>query len=168
MKLSGLNGSAFINATKLKGYEVLQNELIITQDPMKHTVFEFWKMITEYDCNIIVSLNKDFESEFESIYWPSFSERVKEFECEDLKFTVELINPINSDIDGQPVTLRELQVTEQKYDGSKTIRVTQFVYNEVWPEGRAPVNRESFLELIKQVQCQMNTLVHSRLVVHAQ
>ena len=168
VKLSGLNGSSFINATKVKGYEVLQNELIITQDPMKHTVFEFWKMITEYDCNVIVSLNKDFENELESVYWPSASELIKEFECEDLKFTVELISPINSVLDGQSVTVRELQVTEQKYDGSRTIRVTQFVYNEQWPEGRAPQSKDSLIELIKQVHCQMNTLVRSRIAVHAQ
>jgi protein tyrosine phosphatase len=60
IKLSALNGSTYINATKVKGYEAY-NEVIITQDPMFNTVFEFWKMITEYECNIIVCLNKDFE-----------------------------------------------------------------------------------------------------------
>ena len=60
IKLSGLNGSTYINATKVKGYEPY-NEIIITQDPMLNTLSEFWKMITEYECNIIVCLNKDFE-----------------------------------------------------------------------------------------------------------
>jgi len=60
IKLSGLNGSTYINATKIKGYEP-HNEIIVTQDPMFNTVFEFWKMITEYDCNVVVCLNKDFE-----------------------------------------------------------------------------------------------------------
>lgn len=60
IRLSTLNGSSYINATMIKGFE-LNNELIITQDPMQNTQFEFWKMITEYDCNTIVSLNKEFE-----------------------------------------------------------------------------------------------------------
>lgn len=115
VRLSGLNGSAFINATKLKSYETLPNELIVTQDPMQNTVFEFWKMITEYDANIIVSLNKDFEEEVESCYWPTESEMVREFECEDLKFTVRLVmSSISNGAVDQSVTVREFQVTEQK------------------------------------------------------
>ena len=89
IKLSDLNGSTYINAPKIKGYEA-HNEIIITQDPMFNTVFEFWKMITEYDCNILVCLNKDFEFETESVYWPTVEEPVKTFECEDLKFVIQL------------------------------------------------------------------------------
>lgn len=62
IKLSSLTGCAYINATKVKGFEGgLGGELVITQDPMHSTLFEFWKMITELECNIIVALNKEFE-----------------------------------------------------------------------------------------------------------
>jgi protein-tyrosine phosphatase len=60
VRLSTLNGSSYINATKIKGYE-LPNEIIVTQDPMSNTRFEFWKMVVEYECAVIVALNKDFQ-----------------------------------------------------------------------------------------------------------
>lgn len=73
VRLSSLTGSSYINATRIKGYENGVNnsgsgscygygEILITQDPMATTLFEFWKMITEWECNIIVALNKDFEN----------------------------------------------------------------------------------------------------------
>lgn len=79
VKLSSLTGSSYINATRIKGFDAsiglgsagsttcssltssLSAEMLITQDPMSSTLFEFWKMITEYECNIIVALNKEFE-----------------------------------------------------------------------------------------------------------
>lgn len=88
VRLSSLTGSSYINATKVKGYENSGSggghsigssvggfgngcnsgssgygygEMLITQDPMASTLFEFWKMVTEWECCVIVGLNKDFE-----------------------------------------------------------------------------------------------------------
>ena len=114
VRLSGLNGSSFINATQLRNCESFPNELIITQDPMANTVFEFWKMVTEYDANIIVGLNKEYGEEEEG-YWPAGGEQVREFECEDLKFVVRLVSSAAGGGVGEQYWIRrEFQVTEQK------------------------------------------------------
>ena len=41
--------------------EILDN-FIVTSDPSKATVIQFWKMVIEYNSNIIISLNNSFES----------------------------------------------------------------------------------------------------------
>ena len=139
---------------------------------MFNTVFEFWKMITEYDCNIVVCLNKDFEFETESIYWPTAEEPVKTFECEDLKFVVQLAktNKISTDdlVNGQYMTKRELEVTEFKYGSITKVNVTHFMYNEIWPEDRAPLSRTAFLDLVGQVQKTAAKNERSNIAVHAQ
>jgi protein tyrosine phosphatase len=118
VRLSVLYGSTYINATKINGYE-LKNELIITQDPMANTLFEFWKMASEYECHIIVSLNKEFQLEKESVYWPTVDVPKKVYEMDDLKYTVVLVNSssIGSDVCSQDtprLTLRqEFELTEQ-------------------------------------------------------
>ena len=112
IKLSGLNGSSFINATKLKGYEPLGSELVVTQDPMPNTVFEFWKMITECECNMIVSLNKEFEADGDSVYWPGEHELVRQFQCEDLRFVVQLVS--THAVTATHYTTREFEITEHK------------------------------------------------------
>ena len=62
VKLSTLSGSAYINATRLKGLGLAHgSELIITQDPLVHTQLDFWKMVVEYECNLIVALNSEYE-----------------------------------------------------------------------------------------------------------
>lgn len=117
IRLSSLTGSSYINATKVKGYE-LHNELIITQDPMANTVFEFWKMITEYNCSIIVALNKEFESETESVYWPTDQEPVRNCELEDTKFVIQLLKPAKGSADdtilSDFITKREFEIIEHK------------------------------------------------------
>ncbi len=166
VKLSGLNGSSFINATKLKSYEVLNNELIVTQDPMANTVFEFWKMISEHDCHFIVALNSEFEKEVDSVYWPTETEKIKEFECEDLKLSIELISQIGDR--NKPFSVREFVVTEKKYDGSRKMNVTQFFYNETWPEDRLPATKAGFVDLVRQVYAKTNQVTNSCIVVHGQ
>lgn len=115
IRLSALNGSSYINATMIKGFE-LSNELIITQDPMQTTEFEFWKMITEYDCNVIVALNKDFELEKESVYWPSEDKPIRHCEYDDVKFVIQIIagSSSNSELSNELITKREFEIVEYK------------------------------------------------------
>ena len=51
----------YINATKLKYLNNLDKDFIITQDPLKHTIVDFFTMISQSETRIIVSLNCDFE-----------------------------------------------------------------------------------------------------------
>ena len=62
VRLSVLDGSSYINASFINhSHTHLTNEIeygiIITQDPMPNTLFEFYKMLIEHDCRILVNLN---------------------------------------------------------------------------------------------------------------
>lgn len=172
VKLSSLNGSSYINATKLKGYE-LSNELIITQDPMANTQFEFWKMVMEYECNVIVALNKDFESEKESVYWPTDENPIVISEVDDHKYIIQLAKPVESgqnddmQINSQHIIKRVFEITEHKYSSQSKMNVTHFMYNESWPEDRAPQNRSAFIDLVSLVQKTAAKQQRSCTVVHA-
>ena len=64
---------------------------------MSNTKFEFWKMIVEYECSVIVSLNKDYEMEMENVYWPTLDNPVQICEVDDLRYVVELVKSTNND-----------------------------------------------------------------------
>lgn len=110
IRLSNLNGSSYINATLLKGFDT-KNELIITQDPMEHTEFEFWKMITEYNCKIIVALNKNLEKEF--VYWPNDLQSTRNCQFDSVKFVIQLVNSEEGLFNGM-ITKREFELVEHK------------------------------------------------------
>lgn len=86
VRLSYLTGSSYINATRIKNYTTNANnstycdlaeyyggnlgsspQIIITQDPLPNTLFEFYKLLIEYECAIVVSLNKEFEQVFNNL-----------------------------------------------------------------------------------------------------
>ena len=55
------NNHRYINATKLKYLKNLEKEFIITQDPLRNTIVDFFTMIMEYDSKIIIALNNEIE-----------------------------------------------------------------------------------------------------------
>jgi hypothetical protein len=55
-----------------------------------------------------------------------------------------------------------------KYGSTSKVTVTHFLFNEIWPEDRAPINRNSFLDLVLQVQKAVSKNERSKLAVHAQ
>ncbi|CAF1007134.1 unnamed protein product [Brachionus calyciflorus] len=166
IRLSSLNGSSYINATMIRGFE-LNNELIITQDPMQHTEFEFWKMITEYECNLIVALNKDLDNEF--VYWPTDEQPIRNCESDGVKFVIQLVkNTANHNQDlNNLITKREFEIIEQKYSGKNKMNATHFVLNENWLEDKAPKNKSCILDLVGQVQKTAAKYDKSRIAVHA-
>lgn len=127
VRLSNLNGSSYINATLLRGFDT-KNELIITQDPMQHTEFEFWKMITEYSCKIIIALNKNLENEF--VYWPTDLHPVRHCQFESVKFVIQLMNNScqnnEESLLNRMIIKREYEIVEQKVRNFYSNKNTKF------------------------------------------
>ncbi|XP_043212409.1 tyrosine-protein phosphatase 99A-like isoform X1 [Amphibalanus amphitrite] len=65
----GIEGSDYINATPLIGYEKL-SEFIITQHPLPHTVDDFWRMVWEHNVQTVVVLSPIDAQHFPR-FWPS-------------------------------------------------------------------------------------------------
>ena len=92
---------------------------------MQNTIFEFWKMISEYNCQIIVCLNKDyFQEDGKSRYFPLYEEKTKIFEADDLKFCVSLVeNQYENDYNNSNVSKIDYEVIETKVNFFQKLKI---------------------------------------------
>lgn len=94
-------------------------------------------MISEYNCQIIVCLNRDYLKEDpQSIYFPSNDEKTKIFENEDLKFCISIIDvndydvdPLSDNIENNSIVRNVYEVIETKV--SKMFILLQPVINSL-------------------------------------
>ncbi|CAL4156072.1 unnamed protein product, partial [Meganyctiphanes norvegica] len=67
---AGCEGSDYINATWLVGYQRLK-EYIITQHPLGHTALDFWQMIWDHNAQTVVVLTHADENQGFPQFWPA-------------------------------------------------------------------------------------------------
>ncbi|KAG8191089.1 hypothetical protein JTE90_008401 [Oedothorax gibbosus] len=137
--IRGVDGSDYINANYIDGYRY-KNAYIATQGPLAETTEDFWRMLWEHNCNIVVMLTKMKELGREKChqYWPN--ERSQRY----LYYVVDPITEYNM----PQYILREFKVTDARDGQSRTIR--QFHFTD-WPEQGVPKSGEGFIEFIGQV-----------------
>uniref|UniRef100_A0A5S6QAE4 protein-tyrosine-phosphatase n=1 Tax=Trichuris muris TaxID=70415 RepID=A0A5S6QAE4_TRIMR len=66
--LFGHEDATYINASFVRGYLC---RYILTQDPMKNTVWDFWRMIVDQNVTCIVMLTEESSLEPGEKYWPA-------------------------------------------------------------------------------------------------
>ncbi|XP_054706437.1 tyrosine-protein phosphatase Lar-like isoform X2 [Uloborus diversus] len=137
--IRGVDGSDYLNANYIDGYRY-KNAYIATQGPLAETTEDFWRMLWEHNCNIIVMLTKLKELGREKChqYWPN--ERSQRY----LYYVVDPITEYNM----PQYILREFKVTDARDGQSRTIR--QFHFTD-WPEQGVPKSGDGFIEFIGQV-----------------
>uniref|UniRef100_A0A158P6T0 protein-tyrosine-phosphatase n=1 Tax=Angiostrongylus cantonensis TaxID=6313 RepID=A0A158P6T0_ANGCA len=135
--IPGVEGSDYMNASWVDGYRQ-RCAYIATQGPTDQTIGDFWRMIWEHDCAIVVMLTKTWELGREkcSEYWP------QETGAQVGQLVVEPIAEYNM----REYILREFRLSDSGL--SRTVR--HFQYSE-WPEQGAPKSAETFLDFIQQV-----------------
>lgn len=72
--LPGVEGSDYINATYLQGYNHT-DEFILTQHPLETTVGDFWRMVWDNNSSVIVLLSRVDDQDFMK-FWPDEADAV--------------------------------------------------------------------------------------------
>ncbi|XP_036447236.1 tyrosine-protein phosphatase non-receptor type 22 isoform X2 [Colossoma macropomum] len=134
------NDTDYINANFIKGV-FGPRAYIATQGPLPNTVLDFWRMLWEYNVQIVVMACREFEMGRKKCerYWPET--KVDAFVCEP--FTVRCESEENK---GDYVT-RILRVTFNK--SSRTLRQLHYMN---WPDHGVPDSIPSILELLQEMR----------------
>ncbi|CAB3999896.1 receptor-type tyrosine- phosphatase S-like isoform X10, partial [Paramuricea clavata] len=134
-------GSDYINASFIDGYR--NREIFIaTQAPLKESVEDFWRMIWEYECYVLIMLlNEREDDEFQFLqYWPSRGEEYITFGL--------LMVEVESEEELDSYVQRILKCTNTK---SGEVRRIYHVNYIGWVDHGVPVSASSLLNFVREV-----------------
>ncbi|XP_051517082.1 tyrosine-protein phosphatase non-receptor type 22-like isoform X2 [Myxocyprinus asiaticus] len=130
----------YINASFIKGV-LGTRAYIATQGPLPNTVLDFWRMLWEYNVQVIVMACREFEMGRKKCerYWPESKEDV--FVCEPFNIHYE------SDENKEEYVSRTLKVTFKKE--SRTLKQLHYVN---WPDHGVPDSIPPILQLLQDMR----------------
>ena len=139
-----------------QGYKQL-NAYIATQGPLQNTVEDFWRMVWEFKCRVILMLcpltEKGRESSY--CYWPTEEEMAVSYGSISVMLQSQLL------YDGYEVRTFKIRHKSEDQD----IVVTQLHYTE-WPEHGRPPNTASMVELMDTLTRTQMSTGNKPIVVH--
>jgi len=140
--IKGVPGSDYINANYISGeLPGTERQYITTQGPLANTTCDFWRMVWEQGCKIIVMLTKETESGREKcyLYWPPI-------EGDTLRFDDITVKLEHSTSDTPQISIRDIKILK---DGEER-GIKHYQYTE-WPDHGLPHGTQTFLHLLKLV-----------------
>ncbi|KAK2147610.1 hypothetical protein LSH36_545g04026 [Paralvinella palmiformis] len=151
-----VEGSDYINANFICMKNVdehspvaIKKSYIATQGCLENTVIDFWKMMWQENCQIIVMTTKLVERAKKKCvkYWPNVNSS-KEFDCYLGKLTV----TTDGEIDIKTYMLREFSVNLQKAEGggSEDRKIYQYHFMS-WPDHGVPQDPGPVLDFLQDV-----------------
>ncbi|CAL8070531.1 unnamed protein product [Calicophoron daubneyi] len=137
---SDLNRADLLNATYVDGYRK-QNAYIVTQTPNSSTFSDFWSMLFEQRCAVIVMMNEDSEEEIfkNQRYYPQSGS------CTYGKLNVTHLETTEMAY----YTMRIFKI--QELGSSDHRRVWQLQYTN-WPDQCVPTHSTTFLTFLRRVE----------------
>ena len=131
----------YINASPIN--IISPNYFIATQGPTPKTIEDFWTMVDQYNCNIIIMLCKLVESGSRKCedYWNTNNKMEK--------YTLEIISEEDKVFEGTVITERKIKLINNKTKNEKT--VTQLHYNG-WPDAGVPTGQKTFKAFIYMIE----------------
>lgn len=144
--------STYINANYIRGYGGQQKAYIATQGPMINTVNDFWRMVWQEDCPVIVMITKLKEKNEKCVlYWP---------EKRGIYGQVEVL--VNSITEREHYVIRDLTL---KHEG-RFQNIKHFWYKS-WPDHKTPNSAQPLLQLMLKVEeSRQNSPGRGPIVVH--
>nr|XP_039255677.1 receptor-type tyrosine-protein phosphatase epsilon-like [Styela clava] len=139
VKLSGNGDVSYINACYIQGFNE-PRKFIATQGPLPNTVDDFWRMIVEQRCNVIVMLTKCFEKGKKKCekYWPE--------QGETKQYGKVVVHNIAEAVFGSYIN-RTLRVK----NGQKSEEIVQHYQLLKWPDHGVPMTTSSFFRTYSAV-----------------
>jgi len=134
--LISLGENKFINASAIHDSDPRHVSYIATQSPMEETISDFWQMIWEQGCVVIVNLEED---NAQSRYWPASGSLV----CGGFE-----VHLVSEHIWSECYLVRSFYL--KNLNSSETRTVTQFHF-VCWPENGCPPSTKSMLEFRRKV-----------------
>ncbi|CAL8296554.1 unnamed protein product [Boreogadus saida] len=129
--------STYINANYLKGYGGEERAYIATQGPTVNTVGDFWRMVWQERCPIVVMItNLEEKNEKCAEYWPEDS-----VTHEGIEITVVTVTQ-EDDYSMRVFTLKR---------GEEERSLQQYWYTS-WPDQKTPDKAPPLLELVQEVE----------------
>ncbi|XP_056466083.1 tyrosine-protein phosphatase non-receptor type 5-like [Gadus chalcogrammus] len=129
--------STYINANYLKGYGGEERAYIATQGPTVNTVGDFWRMVWQERCPIVVMItNLEEKNEKCAEYWPEDS-----VTHEGIEITVVTVTQ-EDDYSMRVFTLKR---------GEEERSLRQYWYTS-WPDQKTPDKAPPLLELVQEVE----------------
>ncbi|XP_043565684.1 receptor-type tyrosine-protein phosphatase R-like isoform X2 [Chiloscyllium plagiosum] len=129
--------NTYINANYIRGYGGQQRAYIATQGPMINTVNDFWRMVWQEDCPVIVMITKLKEKNEKCVlYWP---------EKRGIYGKVEVL--VNSVTECEHYVIRDLTL---KHEG-KCQNIKHYWYKS-WPDHKTPDSAQPLLQLMLKVE----------------
>ncbi|XP_067906523.1 receptor-type tyrosine-protein phosphatase R-like [Heterodontus francisci] len=129
--------STYINANYIRGYGGQQRAYIATQGPMINTVNDFWWMVWQEDCPVIVMITKLKEKNEKCVlYWP---------EKRGIYGNVEVL--VNSVTECEHYIIRDLTLKRE----GKSQNIKHYWYKS-WPDHKTPDSAQPLLQLMLKVE----------------
>nr|XP_039259559.1 uncharacterized protein LOC120336018 [Styela clava] len=149
--LSGEGDKDYINASYIHGYET-RNKFIASQGPLPNTVNDFWRMVIEQKCTVIVMLTGLLERGKKKCekYWPDVNRTAS--------YKSIFVKTVNEEHVGSNIK-RTFEATST--DGPKQT-ITHFQFN-TWPDHGVPVTTSGFFRLhkaVSEINCSTPIIVH--------
>ncbi|XP_071021822.1 tyrosine-protein phosphatase non-receptor type 12-like [Oncorhynchus clarkii lewisi] len=134
------NDNDYINASFIKGVSGAR-AYIATQGPLPHTVLDFWRMLWEYNIEVIVMACREYEMGRKKCerYWPEKQE--EPFVCDP--FTIYC----DSEESKGDYVSRHLRVTYRNW--CRTLRQLHYIN---WPDHGVPDTIPPILELLQEMR----------------
>jgi len=149
--------SILMNANFITGSNGLPNQFIATQGPLACTIADFWSMVWQFNCSILVMITKLKEKNKEKCvqYWPTEDTMSQQIYGD-------IIVTCDSEIERDGYKITTLYASQK--GSEETRKITHFWFT-TWPDHKVPKEYSQVISLMKDVR-QLQRSENSPIVIH--